>query len=60
MVEPDWHGLAWTVFLSAAGFKVGKLARLIRGHRISNAGQIERFRSQLELNWQPPPKGSRH
>lgn len=56
MVEPDWHGLAWLVFLSAAGLKLVKLARLIRGPEITNAAQIERFRSQLELTWQPPPK----
>lgn len=52
MADFDGHALAWTVFLVATGVKGWKLARLIRGHGSTSPWQIERFRHQLERNWQ--------
>jgi hypothetical protein len=52
MHNPLWFLVPWLVFAVAVGFKVWKVSRLIHRQVRRSAWGMERFREQLERNWQ--------
>ena len=52
MDHPFWLLVPWLVFAVGMGLKAWKVTRLINRQMRSSALGIERYRAELERNWQ--------
>jgi hypothetical protein len=52
MDHPFWLLVPWLVFAVGMGLKAWKVTRLINRQMRSSAWGIERYRAELERNWQ--------
>jgi hypothetical protein len=52
MDHPFWLLVPWLVFAVGMGLKAWKVTRLINRQMRSSAWRIERYRAELERNWQ--------
>jgi hypothetical protein len=52
MHNPLWLLVPWLVFAVAVGFKAWRVSRLIHSQLRRSAWGMERFRAELERNWQ--------
>ena len=52
MDHPLWLLVPWLVFAVRMGLKAWKVTRLINRQMRSSAWGIERYRAELERNWQ--------